>query len=156
MQKITPSLWFSDNAEDAVRFYSGVFKDVKILDVSKHPEDGRGPAGSVLAIRFEMMGQEFVALNGGPMFEFNEAVSFIVTCADQDEVDYYWERLVDGGEESMCGWLKDRFGLSWQVVPAGFTRLITGEPAASKRVMESMMKMRKLDIAVLEQAYKGS
>ena len=150
MQKITPFFWFDNNAEEAVDFYLSVFKD------ATKGGGASGPDGKILTIGFSLFGQEFVALNGGPMFKFNESVSFVVNCETQDEVDYYWEKLREGGgEESMCGWLKDKFGLSWQIVPTELPKLFTGEPERAQRAMNAMMKMRKLDIEVLRRAYNG-
>ena len=153
MQKITPFLWFDDNAEEAVDFYLSVFKDGKKLDVAHYGDAGPGPKGSVMTVSFLLDGQEFTALNGGPHFKFTEAISLVVTCRDQQEVDYYWESLSAGGEKSRCGWLKDKFGLSWQVVPAALSELYAkGDPAKAKRVMETMLKMTKLDIKTLQEA----
>jgi predicted 3-demethylubiquinone-9 3-methyltransferase (glyoxalase superfamily) len=155
MQKITPFLWFNDNAEEAVNFYVSLFKDAKITSLSRYGEGGPGPAGQVMVMSLELFGQEFHALNGGPMFNFTEAVSFVVNCETQEEVDHYWNALIaDGGEPSMCGWLKDKFGLSWQVTPTILGKLASDEdPEKVKRVMGAMMEMRKLDIAALQQAY---
>jgi predicted 3-demethylubiquinone-9 3-methyltransferase (glyoxalase superfamily) len=145
--RITPFLWFNDNAEEAVNFYMSIFKNSKILDVKRYGEAGPGPKGSVMVIAFELDGQEFTALNGGPHFQFTEAVSFVVKCEDQAEIDFYWDALTAGGGEVQCGWLKDKFGLSWQVVPKNIGELI-GTPAA----MQAMMTMKKLDIATLKRA----
>jgi len=154
MPRITPFLWFDKNAEDAARFYTSIFPNSKMGKVSKYSEGGPGPAGTVLTAAFELDGQPFIALNGGPQFSFNESVSFVVDCANQEEIDSYWSKLTaDGGQESMCGWLKDRFGLSWQVVPAEMGQLVSGPHAA--RVMEVLMKMKKLDLAALRQAAGG-
>jgi predicted 3-demethylubiquinone-9 3-methyltransferase (glyoxalase superfamily) len=147
MQKITPFLWFDNNAEEAVNFYLSIFKNSKVLDVKRYGEAGPGPAGSVMVIAFELNGQKFTALNGGPYRQFNEAVSFVVNCDDQAEIDFYWDALSAGGGEVQCGWLKDKFGLSWQVVPTNIAELLS-TPAA----MQAMMKMKKLDIATLKQA----
>jgi len=145
MQKVTPFLWFDQQAEDAARFYVSVFKDGKV------GKPMLGPDGKVLVLPFEIQGQAFTALNGGPQFKFNESVSFVVHCKDQKEVDYYWEKLISGGgKESMCGWLKDKYGLSWQVVPDALPELMRG-PKAGK-VMEAFMQMKKFDIAALERA----
>jgi predicted 3-demethylubiquinone-9 3-methyltransferase (glyoxalase superfamily) len=157
MQKITPFLWFDSNAEEALNFYAAVFKDSKIMNVSRYPEGGPGPAGSVMVGTMELAGQKFMAMNGGPHFKFNEAISFVVNCEDQQEVDYYWQKLTaDGGKEVQCGWLKDKFGLSWQITPTVLTKLL-GDPdkAKSKRVFQAMMKMVKIDIAELERAADG-
>ncbi len=149
-------LWFDTQAEEAATFYTGVFKNAKLGAVHRHTEAGPGPAGTVLLVEFELNGQKFSALNGGPQFTFNEAVSIVVPCADQAEVDYYWDRLSDGGQEVACGWLKDRYGLCWQIVPAVFFEMIA-DPDAAKvtRVMQAMMGMTKFDIAGLEKAYTG-
>lgn len=162
LQKITPHLWFDDRAEEAVSFYTSVFDDSEIVRVARYGEAGfeihRMPAGTVMTIDFRISGQRFIALNGGPAFSFNESVSFLVSCEDQVELDYYWERLGDGGDPSaqQCGWLKDRFGLSWQVVPVVLDELMQGpDPAASERVMTAMLAMKKLVIADLEAAYRG-
>jgi predicted 3-demethylubiquinone-9 3-methyltransferase (glyoxalase superfamily) len=168
MKHITPCLWFDDNAEEAVNFYCSVFKDsggrggAKIKAVSHYGETttpSNKPKGSVLTILFEIHGQEYMALNGGPMFEFTEAISLMVMCDDQKEVDRYWNALSgpgSGGEESMCGWLKDKYGLSWQIVPAGFERMLYDkDPKKSDRVMAALLKMRKIDLATLQKAYEG-
>ena len=155
MKKITPFLWFNNNAEEAIDFYTAVFKDVKVKDIVRV---GGGPAvkGQVLTASIELFGQEFVMLNGGPQFQFNEAVSFVVNCSNQEEVDYYWERLSDGGSLSRCGWLKDRFGLSWQVVPTILPKMLQdSDPARSQRVMQAMMQMDKIHIPTLEKAFEG-
>jgi predicted 3-demethylubiquinone-9 3-methyltransferase (glyoxalase superfamily) len=155
-QKITPNLWFDTEAEEAASFYLSVFKDSRIVNVTRYPQDSPGEAGTVMTVEFELDGQRFVAINGGPQFTFTEAVSFQINCADQDEVDYYWERLTDGGEEGPCGWLKDRYGLSWQVVPAGMDELFTDpDPARAQRAMQAMLKMSKLDVAALREAADG-
>ena len=163
MQKINPCLWFNGNAEEAVKFYLSVFKDAKILRRSYYPEvppEGRPPwppAGTVLTLDFELFGQLYVALNGGPEFPFTEAISLIVNCADQKEIDYYWEALAaDGGQGVQCGWLKDKFGVSWQIVPAMMTEILTAnDPDVCSRVMQAMLKMVKLDVATLEKAAAG-
>ena len=156
MQKITPFLWFNDNAEEAVKFYTSIFKNSKIGSMARYGEAGPGPAGSLMTASFELDGQEFVALNGGPIFKFTEAVSFVVNCESQDEVDYYWNNLLKGGTPSQCGWLKDKFGLSWQIVPTALSKLLSSkDPEKSRRVMQAMMKMVKLDINTLEEAAKG-
>jgi predicted 3-demethylubiquinone-9 3-methyltransferase (glyoxalase superfamily) len=160
MQKITPFLWFNDNAEEAVKFYTSVFKDSKIGKVARYDEAGEKasgrPAGSVMTVEFQLEGQEFVALNGGPVFKFTEAISFVVNCETQEEVDYYWERLSAGGKEVQCGWLKDKFGLSWQIVPTVLDELLSDKDAAkAQRAMEAMLKMVKLDIKKLKQAANG-
>jgi predicted 3-demethylubiquinone-9 3-methyltransferase (glyoxalase superfamily) len=156
MNKITPFLWFNDNAEEAIKLYTSIFKEAKIGKMTRYDETaskaaGR-PAGSVMTATFSLFGQEFIALNGGPHFKFNEAISFVVNCETQEEVDYYWENLTkDGGEESQCGWLKDKFGLSWQIVPAVLGKLLS-DARTSKAVMMAMLPMKKLDIATLENA----
>ena len=157
IQRITPFLWFDDQAEEAVEFYTRVFRNSKITQISRYGEAGREfhkkPPGSVMVVAFELDGQSFSALNGGPMFKFTEAVSFVVNCETQKEVDYFWEKLSAGGEESRCGWLKDKFGLSWQVVPTVLTELLQDKDAAkSQRVMKAMLQMGKIDIAALKQA----
>ena len=153
MQKITPCLWFDTEAEDAANFYTSVFENSRVLGVSHYGEAGPRPAGTVLTVNFELDGQEFVALNGGPEFTFSEAVSFQISCENQDEVDYYWGKLTEGGEEDPCGWLKDRFGLSWQVVPTRLIELIEDpDPGKSQRAMEAMLGMKKIDIAAVETA----
>src|SRR5437773_2553669 len=156
-QKITPFLWFEDKAEEAARFYTSIFKNSKVGKITRYDEEAAGPtgrpAGSVMTIEFEVEGQEFVALNGGPLFKFTEAVSFVVNCETQEEVDYFWSKLSAGGEESRCGWLKDKFGLSWQVVPTVLTELLQDKDAAkSQRVMKAMLQMDKIDVAALKQA----
>ena len=153
MHKITPCLWFDDQAEDAAKFYTSVFKNSQILDVARYGEGGPGPEGTAMTVSFELDGQEFVALNGGPQFTFDEAISFQVGCQDQDEVDYYWNALTDGGEESMCGWLKDRFGLSWQIIPTRLPELLGDpDPERAQRATQAMLGMRKIDIAAMEAA----
>jgi predicted 3-demethylubiquinone-9 3-methyltransferase (glyoxalase superfamily) len=157
MNKIKPCLWFDGNAEEAVRFYCSVFKDSKMGEVSHYGEsvsEATGqPEGAVLTIEFSLNGTDFLALNGGPTFKFNEAVSLMIDCKDQEEVDYFWSRLTEGGEESMCGWLKDKYGLSWQVVPQILTEILTDKDEAKRdRVMKAMLQMRKIDIATLERA----
>ena len=156
MQKITPCLWFDYNAEEAVNHYCAIFKNSKIGKVLRCGESGPGPKGSVLTIAFELEGQEFIALNGGPIFKFNEAISLSVDCKTQTEVDELWERLSDGGQKSQCGWLKDKFGLSWQVVPSALVEMLQDKDAAkSARVMAAMMQMNKIDIEILKRAFKG-
>jgi predicted 3-demethylubiquinone-9 3-methyltransferase (glyoxalase superfamily) len=153
MQKITPFLWFDTHAEEAARFYASIFPNSRILNTARYGDAGPGPKGSVMTVEFQLDGQRMIALNGGPVFRFTEAISLVVDCKDQKEVDHYWSRLLQGGQESMCGWLKDRYGLSWQIVPAVLGRLLS-EPDAkkAKRVMEAMLKMKKIDIAALEAA----
>ena len=154
MQKITPCLWFDNNAEEAVNHYLSIFKNSKINKVLRCGDAGPGPKGSVLTIAFQLEGQDFIALNGGPIFKFNEAISLSVDCKSQIEVDDLWEKLSSGGQESRCGWLKDKFGLSWQVVPSALVEMLQDpDPEKAKRVMAAMMKMGKIDIAQLKQAY---
>ncbi len=160
MQKITPFLWFNDNAQEAVKFYASIFKDSKIGRIARYGEEaaektGR-PKGSVMTVEFELEGQRFVGLNGGPMFKFTEAVSFVVNCETQEEVDYFWEKLSEGGEKSRCGWLTDRFGLSWQVVPTVLIDMLHDKDhEKSQRVMEAVLQMDKIDINSAKQAYQG-
>ena len=154
MQKITPCLWFDNNAEEAVNHYLSIFKNSKINKVLRCGDAGPGPKGSVLTIAFQLEGQDFIALNGGPIFKFNEAISLSVDCKSQIEVDDLWEKLSAGGQESQCGWLKDKFGLSWQVVPSALVEMLQDpDPEKAKRVMAAMMQMGKIDIAKLKQAY---
>lgn len=157
MNRITPCLWFDNNAEEAVDFYLRVFKDGEITAKSHYGEGAPMPAGTVLTIAFTLFGQSYAALNGGPMFKFNEAVSLMVECKDQEEIDYYWNALLEGGgREQQCGWLKDRFGLSWQVVPVQVQHLMSDpDQARVQRVMDALMRMVKLDIAELEKAAAG-
>jgi predicted 3-demethylubiquinone-9 3-methyltransferase (glyoxalase superfamily) len=151
--KITPFLWFNNNLEEAMDFYSNVFKNAKTKVLSRWGEGGMGVKGSVMSASFELEGQQFMALNGGPMFKFTEAISLFINCESQDEVDYYWEALSAGGEKSQCGWLKDKFGLSWQVIPSTLGQLLYHEdPAKAKKAMEAMMKMDKIIIAGLKKA----
>lgn len=158
MQKITPCLWFDNNAEEAAEFYTSIFKNSKILTQSKYGEEGQEVTGqkpgAVMTVEFEIEGQRFTALNGGPIFKFNEAVSFVIDCKDQKEVDYFWDKLLaGGGQESVCGWLKDRFGVSWQVVPEILPRLLRDpDQKKSGRVMKAMLKMVKLDVEKLKEA----
>lgn len=157
MPRIVPNLWFDGNAEEAVDFYVSVFPDSRVNFVSRYGEAGPGPAGSVLTIDFELDGQPFTAINGGPQFTFDEAVSFLVECQDQAEIDRYWDALLaDGGSESQCGWMKDRFGLSWQVVPIGMEQMMTGDPAAVARATQAVYGMVKFDLAALRAAYDGT
>jgi predicted 3-demethylubiquinone-9 3-methyltransferase (glyoxalase superfamily) len=152
---LTTCLWFDTEGEAAANFYTSIFKDSRIGRVSRYTEAGPGPAGSAMVVEFELNGQKFTALNGGPAnAHFTEAISFQVPCADQAEVDYYWERLSDGGQEDACGWVKDRYGLSWQVVPTALPEMISDpDPAKVRRAMEAMFTMKKLDIATLQKAY---
>ena len=157
MPSITPCLWFDTQAEDAARFYTSVFENSRIREVTHFGEAGPRPAGMVMTVSFELDGQEFVALNGGPEFSFDEAISFQVSCGNQDEVDEYWARLSEGGEEGPCGWLKDRFGLSWQIVPARLMELVSDpDPRRSQGAIRAMLQMRKIDIAALEEAAAGA
>jgi predicted 3-demethylubiquinone-9 3-methyltransferase (glyoxalase superfamily) len=156
--KITPFLWFDDQAEAAAAFYVSLFADSRVTDVARYSEAAAAvagrPAGSAMTVAFELAGQPFVALNGGPAFKFSEAISFLVTCESQAEIDDLWGKLADGGEEQPCGWLKDRYGLSWQIVPANLGQLISGaDPARSERAIQALLGMKKLDIAALERAY---
>ncbi len=161
MQKITTCLWFDDQAEEAAKFYTAVFKDSKMGNVTRVGKEGyemhRKPAGTALAVEFQLEGQEFVALNGGPMFRFSEAISFQVPCKTQEEVDYYWEKLSEGGDKNaqQCGWLKDKYGMSWQVIPSVLGQMLQDKDSKkSGRVMEALLKMTKLDIKALKQAYE--
>ena len=156
MQKIVPFLWFNDNAEEAVNFYVSVFKDSKILNMARYGAFGPGPEGSVMTAVFVIEGQEFMALNGGPVFKFSQAISFMVNCAEQEEVDALWDALSEGGEIQECGWVIDKFGVTWQIVPTILGKLIGGpDPEKSGRAMEAMLKMKKLDGNVLQKAYDG-
>ena len=153
MQKITPFLWFDDKAEKAMDLYVSLFKHSKILSVVRYGDAGPGPKGSVMTARFQIEGQDFVALNGGPHFKFTEAVSFVVNCESQEEVDYFWGKLSEGGQESQCGWLKDKYGLSWQIVPTILVELLQDKDAEkSQRVMKAMLQMKKIDIPALKRA----
>ena len=162
MQKINPCLWFDNNSEEAVDFYTSIFKNSKITGIARYGEEGAKasgkPKGTVMTITFELDGQEFMALNGGPIFKFNEAVSFIVNCENQEEVDYFWEKLSKGGDEKaqICGWLKDKFGVSWQIVPIILGKMLQDKDIKkSQRAMKAMLQMKKIDIKTLEQAYNG-
>jgi len=153
MQKITPCLWFDTEAEEAANLYTSVFKNSRILDVARYGDAGPGAEGSVMTVSFELEGQEFMGFNGGPEFNFNEAVSFQVHCETQDEVDEFWDRLTEGGEESQCGWLKDRYGLSWQIIPTALPELLGDpDPEKAQRAMKAMLEMKKIDIAALRRA----
>lgn len=160
MQKITPFLWFDDNAEEAANLYVSIFKNSSITKITRYPEEGAEttgkPAGSVMTVEFELEGQRFTALNGGPHFKFDEAVSFVVNCETQEEIDFFWEKLTaDGGQESQCGWVKDKFGLSWQITPTIMLELYDGsDRERDNRVMQAMLQMKKLDIAKLKEAYE--
>jgi predicted 3-demethylubiquinone-9 3-methyltransferase (glyoxalase superfamily) len=154
MQKITPFLWFDSQAEEAVNFYTSIFKNSKILNVARYGEVGPGPNGSVMTVGFKLDGQEFLALNGGPYFKFNEAISFVVNCETQEEVDEKWEKLSEGGEKVQCGWLKDKYGVSWQIVPSILGKMLTDpDPTRSQRVMKAMLQMKKIEIEGLKKAY---
>src|SRR5213080_2067061 len=156
MQKITPFLWYDNQAEEAAKFYTSIFKNSRILSTTKYPEGSPGPEGSVMTIQFQLEGQDFIALNGGPIFKFTEAISFSVDCQTQEEVDELWEKLSAGGSKGRCAWLKDKYGLSWQIVPRALVQLLQDEdPVKSKRVMAAMLQMDKIDIAKLKQAYEG-
>ncbi len=153
LQKITPFLWFNDQAEEAVTFYTSIFAESKILKVVRYGEAGPGPAGQAMTVDFQLEGQKFIALNGGPLFQFTEAISFVVNCQTQEEIDAYWEKLTEGGAEGNCGWLKDKFGLSWQIVPTILPELLSGpDPKKSGRAVKAMLAMKKLDIATLQNA----
>jgi predicted 3-demethylubiquinone-9 3-methyltransferase (glyoxalase superfamily) len=160
MQKITPFLWFDNQAEEAAKFYVSIFKNSKVGSVTRYDEEGSKaagrPKGSVMTVAFELDGQEFTALNGGPLFKFTEAISFVVHCETQAEVDHFWQKLTSGGQEVQCGWLKDRFGVSWQVVPHALIEMLQDkDPQKSKRVMAAMLKMKKIEIDALRKAYDG-
>jgi predicted 3-demethylubiquinone-9 3-methyltransferase (glyoxalase superfamily) len=161
IQRITPCLWFDDQAEEAVAFYTGIFRNSKIAKVARYGEAGHEihgkRAGTVMIVAFELDGQAFTALNGGPMFKFTEAISFVVNCETQNEVDYFWEKLLaDGGQESQCGWLKDKFGVSWQITPTVLIDMLNDKDAKkAERVMKAMMQMQKIDIKTLKEAYAG-
>jgi predicted 3-demethylubiquinone-9 3-methyltransferase (glyoxalase superfamily) len=156
MQKITPFLWFDNNAEEAMNFYVSIFKNSKVLTVTRCGDAGPGPKGTVMTAEFELDGEKFVALNGGPQFKFTEAISLMVNCQTQEEVDYFWERLSEGGAKSECGWLKDKYGLSWQVTPTILLELLGDkDPEKSQRVMQAMMQMQKIEIEPLQRAAEG-
>jgi predicted 3-demethylubiquinone-9 3-methyltransferase (glyoxalase superfamily) len=155
MQKITPNLWFDDQSEGAANFYVSLFKNSKIVNTTYYGEAGPRPAGMVLTVDFELDGQQFTALNGGPEFKFNEAMSLLVNCESQEEVDYFWEKLGEGGEYGPCGWLKDRYGVSWQIVPTALGEMLQDKDTErSQRVMKAMLQMGKIDVNVLKQAYE--
>jgi len=156
-QKITTYLWFDREAEEAANLYTSTFKNSKILNVARYGDAGPGPKGTAMTVNFQLDGQEFIALNGGPMYRFTEAISLLVDCETQEEVDRLWNKLTaDGGEESMCGWLKDKFGLSWQIIPSALFQLMSDpDPEKSKRVMEAMLQMKKIDVPTLERAHAG-
>jgi predicted 3-demethylubiquinone-9 3-methyltransferase (glyoxalase superfamily) len=156
MQQITPFLWFDTNAEEAVNFYTSIFKNSKILSVARYPEGSPAPAGSVMTIAFQLNGQDFTALNGGPHFKFNEAISLVVNCDTQEEVDEYWAKLTAGGQEVECGWLKDKFGLSWQIWPVGIMKFYESKDREKvERAFKAMMTMKKLDINAMQRAFDG-
>jgi predicted 3-demethylubiquinone-9 3-methyltransferase (glyoxalase superfamily) len=156
MPKITPFLWFDGQAEEAARFYVSIFPNSRVVTMARYGEAGPGPKGSVMTVVFELDGKEFIGLNGGPHFKFTEAISFSVDCKSQAEVDGYWSALGAGGEEGPCGWLKDRYGLSWQITPTVLGEMLSDpDPARSQRVMEAMLEMRKIEIAGLQKAYRG-
>ena len=156
-QRIKTYLWFDHEAEEAANLYTSIFKDSKILNVARYGDAGPGPKGTAMTVNFQLEGQEYIALNGGPMYKFTEAISLLVDCETQEEVDRLWNKLTaDGGEESMCGWLKDRFGLSWQIIPTALFRLMSDPDAEkSRRVMEAMLQMKKIDVPTLERAHAG-
>lgn len=157
MKNITPFLWFDDQAEEAARFYVSLFKDSDVISMTRYGDAGPGPKGTVMTAKFQLDGQEFVALNGGPHVHFTEAISFVVNCETQEEVDEFWEKLSEGGEESQCGWLKDKYGMSWQIVPTILTELLQDENAEkAQRVMKAMLQMTKIDIEALKQAHEGA
>jgi len=156
-QRIVPNLWFDTEAEEAAEFYISVFPNSRIVNVTHYTEAGPRPAGTVMTVEFELDGQRFIGIDGGPEFEFDEAVSFEIECEDQEEIDYYWDRLTEGGEESQCGWLKDRYGLSWQVVPTGMEEIFADpDKGRAERAMKAMLGMRKIDLAALRGAADGA
>jgi predicted 3-demethylubiquinone-9 3-methyltransferase (glyoxalase superfamily) len=156
MEKITPFLWFDSNAEEAANYYVSLFKNSKILGMSRYGDSGPGPKGSVLTVQFQLEGKEFTALNGGPTFKFTEAISLVVKCKDQEEIDTFWEKLSAGGEKSQCGWLKDKYGLSWQIVPAELSDMLMDQDVQrTDRVMKEILTMTKLDLARMKQAYEA-
>ena len=157
MNKITPCLWFDTEAEEAARFYTSIFENSRILEIIRYGEAGPRPAGAVMTVSFELDGQEFVALNGGPKFAFTEAISFQVSCSSQEEVDHFWRRLSEGGEEGSCAWLKDRYGVSWQIIPTRLPELLNDpDPERAQRAVGAMLEMSKIDIATLERAAAGA
>jgi predicted 3-demethylubiquinone-9 3-methyltransferase (glyoxalase superfamily) len=156
MQKISPFLWFDNQAEEAAKFYASIFRNSRIGRIARYGDAGPGPKGSVMTVEFQLDGQDFVALNGGPEFKFTEAISLSVLCRTQDEIDEFWKKLTQGGEEVQCGWLKDKYGLSWQIVPEVLPKMMSDpDPQKTNRVMEAVLKMKKFDIATLENAYSG-
>ncbi len=154
-QQISTCLWFDDQAEEAAKFYTSIFKNSSIGKSARYPEGAPGPEGKVMTVEFTLNGREFLALNGGPIFNFTEAISLVVNCDSQEEIDNYWNKLLEGGEESMCGWLKDKYGLSWQIVPAKTGEWLSKDAETTKRVMDKVMKMRKLDMNVMQKAFEG-
>ena len=155
-QKITTFLWFDDQAEEAINFYVSIFKNSRVGDIVRYGDTGPGPKGQVMTAEFELAGQQFTALNGGPQFKFTEAISLVVNCETQEELDEYWEKLSEGGQKAQCGWLKDKFGLSWQIVPTILKQLLKDkDPEKTSRVMQAVMRMTKLEIAQLRAAYEG-
>jgi predicted 3-demethylubiquinone-9 3-methyltransferase (glyoxalase superfamily) len=154
-QKVTTFLWFNNNGEEAAKFYCSVFKNSKILNTVPKPESVPGPQGGVMVVDFELDGQRFTALNGGPQFKFTEAISLVVNCDTQEEIDYFWEKLSEGGQQVECGWVKDKYGLSWQVVPSNLSELLTADIQKTDRVMKAVMQMKKLDKAEMEKAARG-
>lgn len=156
MQKITPYLWFDDQAEEAARFYTSIFKNSRITSITHYGENSQQPEGTVMTVAFRLDGQDFVALNGGPYFSFTPAISLFVNCKDQEEVDHFWAQLTEGGEEDQCGWLKDKFGVSWQIIPAELLELINSSDAEkSQRATQAMLQMVKIDISKIRQAFEG-
>jgi predicted 3-demethylubiquinone-9 3-methyltransferase (glyoxalase superfamily) len=156
MQKITPFLWFNDNAEEATNFYTSIFKDSKILNIARYGDAAPQPMGTVMTVNFQLEGQDFMALNGGPVYTFTPAISFFVNCETQSEVDELWDKLSAGGSEVQCGWLKDKFGISWQIIPKALMELMQDkDPAKSQRVFQAMLKMAKIDVDALKRAYRG-
>ena len=156
VQKINPFLWFNNQAEEAAKFYVSIFKNSGVKKIVHYGKAGPGPEGSVMTVAFELEGQEFTALNGGPVYKFTEAISFVVNCNSQEEVDYYWDKLTEDGEEGVCGWLKDKYGLSWQIVPTVMVEMMSDpDPEKAKRVTEAMLQMVKIDIKTLKEAYEG-
>jgi predicted 3-demethylubiquinone-9 3-methyltransferase (glyoxalase superfamily) len=156
MQKITPFLWFDANAEEAVAFYTSIFPNSSVQQIERYGKDNSGPEGTVMLIAFTLNGQAFNALNGGPVYQFNPAISFLVSCEDQAEVDHYWEHLTEGGQEVQCGWLTDKYGVSWQIVPKALDEMLADpDPRKAYRAMQAMLKMVKLDIAGLKKAFEG-
>ncbi len=156
MQKIVPFLWFNNQAEEAVKFYTSIFKNSKIGITSRYGKEGTGPEGSVMVVTFQIEGQDFMALNGGPMFSFSPAISFMVSCETQDEIDRLWDRLSEGGEQQQCGWLKDKYGVSWQIVPSMMGQWVSAkDPERRSNFMKAMLQMNKLDIQALKEAFEG-